>query len=266
MSERNEPIAIVGMRGRFPGADDLDQFWRNLAEGVESITLLSPDDMRAAGIPDQITRLPGYVNASPLLERHRPVRRRSSSASPLATLRSPIPSTASSSRPLGRRSKTRATTRPQYPGPIGVFGGCELSTYLYHLAPEPRRPRIHRRHAADGHQRQGPSLHAGVVPAQPARPERRRADHLLHVAGGRRPGVREPAGRPLRHGAGRRRDRQGSPARRLLLRGRLDPVARRPLPPLRRQRPGHHRRQRRRPRRAEAARATPSPTATTSAP
>src|SRR6188472_29399 len=44
-----EPIAIIGMRGRFPGAEDLDQLWRNLAEGVESITPLSREDMRAAG-------------------------------------------------------------------------------------------------------------------------------------------------------------------------------------------------------------------------
>src|SRR5919205_1220584 len=62
-----EPIAIIGMRGRFPGADDLDQYWENLAAGVESITFLSTDDMRAAGVPDEVTRLPGYVNAAPIL-------------------------------------------------------------------------------------------------------------------------------------------------------------------------------------------------------
>ena len=60
----------------FPGADDLDDFWRNLAEGVESITPLSREDMRSAGIPDQITSLPGYVNAAPVARRRRHVRRR----------------------------------------------------------------------------------------------------------------------------------------------------------------------------------------------
>ena len=39
--ERVEPIAIIGMRGRFPGASDLDTYWRNLADGVESIEVLS---------------------------------------------------------------------------------------------------------------------------------------------------------------------------------------------------------------------------------
>ena len=48
-----EPIAIIGMRGRFPGANDLDTYWQNLAEGVESIAVLSQEEMRAAGVPDQ---------------------------------------------------------------------------------------------------------------------------------------------------------------------------------------------------------------------
>ncbi|MES4909626.1 beta-ketoacyl synthase N-terminal-like domain-containing protein, partial [Streptomyces sp. NPDC000395] len=30
-------VAIVGMAGRFPGAADLDEYWRNLRDGVESI-------------------------------------------------------------------------------------------------------------------------------------------------------------------------------------------------------------------------------------
>ncbi|MEH2062923.1 MAG: SDR family NAD(P)-dependent oxidoreductase [Nostoc sp.] len=36
--EQDDPIAVVGMSGRFPGADNLDQFWLNLASGKSSIT------------------------------------------------------------------------------------------------------------------------------------------------------------------------------------------------------------------------------------
>jgi acyl transferase domain-containing protein len=32
-----EGVAIIGMTGRFPGARNLDQFWQNLHDGVESI-------------------------------------------------------------------------------------------------------------------------------------------------------------------------------------------------------------------------------------
>ncbi len=73
-------------------------------------------------------------------------------------------------------------------------------------------------------------------------------------------------GGPLRHGARRRRDGARAAARRLLLHRRIDPVARRPLPAVRRQCAGHDRRQRRRARRAQAAPRRRSPTATPSAP
>ena len=34
-------IAIVGMAGRFPGARNVRQFWRNMRDGVESIRSLT---------------------------------------------------------------------------------------------------------------------------------------------------------------------------------------------------------------------------------
>ncbi|MEU8367268.1 SDR family NAD(P)-dependent oxidoreductase [Micromonospora tulbaghiae] len=34
----DDPVAVVGVAGRYPGADDLDAFWRNLAGGVDAIT------------------------------------------------------------------------------------------------------------------------------------------------------------------------------------------------------------------------------------
>ena len=37
---RMEPIAIVGMAGRFPGAASLRQHWDNLRADMESITFL----------------------------------------------------------------------------------------------------------------------------------------------------------------------------------------------------------------------------------
>ena len=42
-------IAVVGMAGRFPGARDLEAFWRNLRDGVESITFLKDGSLLRAG-------------------------------------------------------------------------------------------------------------------------------------------------------------------------------------------------------------------------
>jgi acyl transferase domain-containing protein/SAM-dependent methyltransferase len=131
-----EPIAIIGMRGRFPGANDLDRFWQNLANGVESIATLSQEDMRAAGIPDHISRLPGYVNASPVLDNVDEF----------------------DAEFFGFSARDAALTDPQhrlfletcwealedagydpaaYPGEIGLFGGCEMSTYLNQIYQNP---------------------------------------------------------------------------------------------------------------------------------
>ncbi|KDN20234.1 SDR family NAD(P)-dependent oxidoreductase [Amycolatopsis rifamycinica] len=38
-----EPIAVIGMSGRFPQADDLDAFWRNLAEGRDCVDEVPAD-------------------------------------------------------------------------------------------------------------------------------------------------------------------------------------------------------------------------------
>jgi acyl transferase domain-containing protein len=61
-------IAVVGMAGRFPGAPDLDRFWRNLRDGVESITVFSAEDLVRAGEGRERLDDPGYVRARPVLD------------------------------------------------------------------------------------------------------------------------------------------------------------------------------------------------------
>jgi amino acid adenylation domain-containing protein len=38
-------IAIIGMAGRFPGADNLSAFWENLASGRETVSYFKPDEL-----------------------------------------------------------------------------------------------------------------------------------------------------------------------------------------------------------------------------
>lgn len=56
-------VAIIGMAGRFPGADDIDAFWRNVQEGVESIAFFSEEELDARGVGEDLRETPGYVNA-----------------------------------------------------------------------------------------------------------------------------------------------------------------------------------------------------------
>ncbi len=57
-------IAIVGMAGRFPGADSIDAFWKNLTGGVESITRFTELD---PSIPAHVATDPRYVAARGIL-------------------------------------------------------------------------------------------------------------------------------------------------------------------------------------------------------
>lgn len=61
-------IAIIGMAGRFPGAQTIEEFWRNVSEGVESITFYTDEQLRAAGVSEELLRNANYVKASSPLE------------------------------------------------------------------------------------------------------------------------------------------------------------------------------------------------------
>jgi phthiocerol/phenolphthiocerol synthesis type-I polyketide synthase E len=63
-----EPIAIVGMACRVPGAADIDEFWANLSSGVESIRFFTPEEAIAAGANPRRVRDPQFVRAAPVLD------------------------------------------------------------------------------------------------------------------------------------------------------------------------------------------------------
>jgi phthiocerol/phenolphthiocerol synthesis type-I polyketide synthase E len=61
-------IAVIGMAGRFPGAADIDSYWRNLCEGRESLTRFSDEQLRAAGISAARLAEPDYVKVGGVLD------------------------------------------------------------------------------------------------------------------------------------------------------------------------------------------------------
>lgn len=60
-----EPIAIIGLGCRFPGAHDAPQFWSSLRGGVESISFFSSEELIAAGVPAAVAEDPNFVRAHP---------------------------------------------------------------------------------------------------------------------------------------------------------------------------------------------------------
>lgn len=63
----NEPIAVIGMAGRFPGANDVEALWSNLLAGKTSIATFTENELRDSGVPLSIIANPDYVRARGIL-------------------------------------------------------------------------------------------------------------------------------------------------------------------------------------------------------
>ncbi len=63
-----EGIAIIGMACRFPGAGTPEAFWKNLREGVESITFFKDEELDRAAIAPEELKDPKYVKARATLD------------------------------------------------------------------------------------------------------------------------------------------------------------------------------------------------------
>jgi amino acid adenylation domain-containing protein/FkbM family methyltransferase len=64
----DDRVAVVGMAGRFPGARDLGELWRNLRDGVESIRFFTDEELFAAGVHPTLLADPSYVKARGVLD------------------------------------------------------------------------------------------------------------------------------------------------------------------------------------------------------
>ncbi|MCP4151599.1 MAG: SDR family NAD(P)-dependent oxidoreductase [bacterium] len=61
-------IAVIGMAGRFPGAKNINEFWDNLKNGVESISFFSEEELIETGLDPILVKKPMYVKAKGVLE------------------------------------------------------------------------------------------------------------------------------------------------------------------------------------------------------
>ncbi|WP_169807624.1 type I polyketide synthase [Herbidospora mongoliensis] len=131
-SDDDRRIAIVGMAGRFPGAGDVDAFWRNLHDGVESISFFTPEELRAAGVDEALVHDPAYVPARPVLDDVAGFDAQFFGISPrMAALTDP-------QQRLFLEVCWEALEHagygaPDHRGRVGVYGGANISTYLLQM-------------------------------------------------------------------------------------------------------------------------------------
>ena len=128
-------VAIVGMAGRFPGSENLEQFWENLRDGVEGIRSLSDEELDSLGVPRATRRKKNFVKAAALLK---DVDKFDASFFGFP------PREAEILDPQHRiflecswEAMEFAGYQPEtYPGLVGVYAGTSLSSYLlYNVLP-----------------------------------------------------------------------------------------------------------------------------------
>ncbi len=66
-AEGSPAFAIVGMSARFPGAANLQQYWQNLVDGVESIRFFKPEELDPSLDPAHVND-PSYVAARGIID------------------------------------------------------------------------------------------------------------------------------------------------------------------------------------------------------
>jgi len=70
MSEHQslEGIAVVGLAGRFPQSNNVDQFWANLVAGKDCFSEFTVEQVISEGIPRETAQRPDYIRRAPVLE------------------------------------------------------------------------------------------------------------------------------------------------------------------------------------------------------
>ncbi|HLO48286.1 MAG TPA: polyketide synthase, partial [Kamptonema sp.] len=122
-------IAIIGMAGRFPGAKNIEVFWQNLREGIESVEFYSDEELLSSGVDSTLVNNPNYVKANAVLPEVEGFDAEFFGFSPKeAEILDPqhrlfIESAWEALENAGYNSET-------YQGSIGVYAGSETNTYL----------------------------------------------------------------------------------------------------------------------------------------
>ena len=129
-------IAIVGLAGRFPGAPDIDAFWRLLAEGREGIVRFDDAQLRAQGVPEATLADPSYVKAgAPIADSELFDAALFGIGAREAELMDPQQRLFLECAFTALEHAGRDPARE--PGAIGVFGGAGMNGYLLNLYADP---------------------------------------------------------------------------------------------------------------------------------
>jgi acyl transferase domain-containing protein/acyl carrier protein len=123
-------IAIIGMAGRFPGAPSVKQLSENIRNGVQSLDYFTDEELIETGVDPKVVADPNYVKARPTLADIKSFDAEFFGYNPReAKLADP-------QQRIFLECAWEALEQAGYGsqesrGRVGVFGGCNLSTYAF---------------------------------------------------------------------------------------------------------------------------------------
>ncbi len=124
-------IAVIGMAGRFPGANSVTHFWDNLRRGEEAITTLSEEALTAAGVTAETLADPAYVRRAALIDGIDEFDAEYFGMTPY-TARMMDPQQRLFLQTAWHAFEDSGYDPATYDGAIGVFGSSTASGYLLH--------------------------------------------------------------------------------------------------------------------------------------
>ncbi len=127
-----ESVAIIGMAGRFPGASNIESLWKNIVDGVESITFYSEEELIKSGASAELIKDHFYVRAASVISEPDHFDAEFFGFSPIeAELTDPQQRVFLE---CAFEALERSGYDPDdYPGAIGVFAGSGVNTYQFSL-------------------------------------------------------------------------------------------------------------------------------------
>ncbi|MEL6354982.1 MAG: type I polyketide synthase [Cyanobacteria bacterium J06627_28] len=125
-------IAVIGMAGRFPGAQNISEFWQNLQQSVESISTIEDKQLLAQGVSTEALADPNYVKVGGLMEGtdlfdagyfgYSPREAKILDPQQRVFLETAV-----------EALETAGYDAERYAGSIGVYGGAGMNGYLLNL-------------------------------------------------------------------------------------------------------------------------------------
>jgi len=61
-------VAVIGMAGKFPGANDIDAFWNNLKDGVDSLRTLTEEELIQCNVPINVRSHAEFVPKGQMID------------------------------------------------------------------------------------------------------------------------------------------------------------------------------------------------------